>query len=1168
MNNFCHLHLHTEYSLLDGCGTAEQYAARAAELGQHYLACTDHGNVDGLIKFQGACKRHNIIPVLGCELYIVPNHLSKPNQEKRFHIIALVQNEAGFQNLLKMLTIANLKGFHRRPRIDPEILKAHRNGLVFSTACIGSFVFMPGGEELLLDLAKTNIVTLEIMPHNHPLQKEANQKKLELSRRTGIPLVATADCHYVHGRQGKTQDVLLAIQRKKKWTDTDRFSMSEWKLHMRSEEHMAMEFALQDVVPEQEWRTAIENTVALAEACNGYTISRVPVELPKAAGYEDIDETELLWSVVNIGFKVRLPLGVGQEYHDRVNEEMALICQQGFQRYFLIVWELVNWCRKKGILVGPGRGSVGGSLVAYLIGITDVDPVRFGLIFARFISPERMDLPDIDMDFEKDRRDEVIGHLTDSYGRYNVANITTFMTMKGRGALRDVSRVFGLDLKEVDRAAKEIIDVLDGDPGSGHTLEDSCRQSQELQSFRTKHPDIFAMAVDLEGQARGHGRHAAGTCISSNDLRDGRHCSLAIREGAMVVNWDKGDAEYMGLMKLDVLGLSTLSVLNYARQLLARNGLHFEFSDIQLDDQNVYHEMAQGHCVGIFQFGTNLLIKLCKEMQVREFNDLVLINALSRPGPLASGVTNQFIRRRSGIEPVIYIHERLRPHTDETLGLVLYQEQVMWVMNQLAGLPWGVCDKVRKIMAKSRGAAEFNVFLDQFINGCKSQGTLERHEAEDVWNTLASFASYAFNKSHSVEYSLIGYWTAWLKFNHPLEFMAALLTHGSEKDKPAYVSEALRLGIAISLPRLGKSMAMEWVPDHQKNSLLAPFTEIKGIGSEMAAKITGRPTQNNHGFFSQCDIPSANGFGKVVDEALAKIGADGRQLSEAELQVAQQYFSFNIIDKAGRFRHVIQLDYSLANASEADMLTCNLRASLIRLKAVQYNLQVDCDKCELRAEAKALVSPSMGRYNIMAVGEAPGVEENEQGVGFVGDSGTKQLWPELAKYGIYPQMLHVTNVCKCYPGKRIKTPGKKHIEACRPILEAEIASIRPVVILAFGNTSVKFFLGKDGGITDMSGKTEWSDRYGCWLCWCLHPASVLHSPANRSGFETGIENFAMVLDRLGGPLLADGRGLDDQCQLGGEWGAGNNNYAECVGCPQWHKCAEYACSMLDWRVRL
>lgn len=1193
-NNFAHLHVHGQYSQLDGVGTSEDYAKEAVRLGQSYLSLTDHGNIDGILKHQKACAKHGIAPVLGCELYLCQD--MKARDDRRYHLIALVRSREGLTNLMRMLSAANLEGFYKRPRIDPALLLRHTGGLVFLTACIGSFVNMPGGEQLLLNLNDLAPTYLEIMPHGHPLQKEHNLKCLSLSRKHNIPLVATNDCHYPQRGMGETQDVLLAMKRQAKWADKDRWSMRDWPdLHLRSDEEMAQAFTSQGILDQQVWIDAMYRTMEVAGLCNGYTVARVPVELPKVHGHADRDETDLMWEIIDKGWGKRLANRPGgyvwdvPTYQDRVNEEFDLICQLGFQRYFLIVWELINWCRSRGIMTGPGRGSVGGSLVAYLMGITDVDPIKYGLIFARFISPERNDLPDIDIDFEDARRDEVRQHLRDCYGEHNVAGLSTFLTMKGKAALRNVARVFDVPLKEVDLAAKSIVTVPDGHDRAGHTIEDGLRDSPELAGFQRKWPDVVRHALNLEGQVFGSGQHAAATCLALGDLRDGRHCNLVRRKDVLVANWEMTDAEHMGLMKLDVLGLSALSILNGARRMIKEgHGEDIEFDRLPLDDPEVYRQIALGNAAGAFQIGSTLNIRYCQELEVREFNDIVLINALTRPGPLGAGMTDQFIRRRRGQEQIAYIHPRMEPYTRETLGLVVFQEQVMWAMFELAGLSWGECDKVRKVMGKSKGEAAFEKFKQRFVDGCTEQHTVTTNEAEHIWDNLASFGRYGFNKAHSVEYSLIGYWMMWLKCNHPQEFFAACLTWGGQDEQRNYVDEARRLGIGIKLPKEKVSLADRWLP--RDGALWAPLTAIKGVGASQAAKILAgkindKPTTSQakkkvqaqpmfRGFFDKEIEPppqvvqaKANPGENSMARLLRRAGYHReKDLTWEELREAAGCYDFNIL--TGRERS--QRLEGLGDLPEQDILACNLDGRINLIEIGRYILPrdlQDCRGCELINECTRPVQPSFGRYRLMIIGEAPGPKENELGLGFVGPAGNDILWPELWKYGLGPTMFHVTNVAKCWPS-RTRTPGKKHIAACSRWLDMEFEGLRPVMALAFGGTGVKALRDGEGKITELNGQTEWSDRYQCWISWCLHPASVLHNPGNRSEFQRGVENFARRLKAVGGDSWYKMRVAAEfiqemPCPYGGDFGSANGGYAECSGCAVWEQCAAVK-SRTDW----
>jgi len=1182
MSYFVHLHNHDQYSQLDGLGTANQYVAEACRLNQSHLACTNHGNVDGLIKFQKACAKQNITPILGCELYVCQDIKVKDNQ--RYHLITLVRSREGMTNLFKMLSIANLEGFHKRPRIDPDILLRHTEGLVFMTACVGSFINMSGGEVLLQQLHQCSPTYLEIMPHNYPIQLETNLKKLELSKKYNIPLVTSNDCHYPFRSGVKTQEVLLAIQRKAKWNDPNRWRFEFTGLYLRSAAEMEMAFEKQGCFDKKTYLDAMARTMEVAELCNGYTIEKLPVNLPKVYGYEDQDETELLWSIIVDGWSKR-PVGDYGVYESRVNEEFNLIVQMDFQRYFLIVWELINWCKKNGIMVGPGRGSAGGSLICYLMGITDVDPIKYRLIFARFISPERRDLPDIDCDFEDHRREEVKQHLRDCYGEHNVTGLSTFTSMKGRGALRDVARVFETPLKEVDLAAKTIVSIADGDPRINHSIEDSLKL-EELKQFQKKYPDVIRYSMELEGQIRGSGQHAAATVLSSDDLRQGLRCNLVQRSGILVANWDKGDAEYMGLMKLDVLGLAALSILNGARKMIVENlGAEFDiqFDQIPLNDQKVFREISAGNTTGAFQINSHGLTQLCKDMQVKEFNDIVLATALFRPGPLGGGVVEDFLKRRRGQSKVTYIHPKLKKYTKDTLGIVIYQEQVMWAMYELAGLPWGDCDKVRKVMGKSKGEEAMDKFKKQFVDGCLWTGNLNSKDAAHIWDMLASFGKYGFNLAHSVEYSMITYWMMYLKCYYPKEFLSACLTYGGKDDAKNYVDEARRLGLQIELPKQGLSKSKDWYAPPNQNVIYAPLMAIKGIGDSQAERILkgninkavqtkpssrGKVKQQKEkiiprGFFDKKIInpisePSQITIQKTqrsaITETLTKAGYYREQdLTYEELKQAIPFFDFNVLTGQERFSRLNLTDYS-----DRDILACHLdnyQGNLIEIN--RYILpKIECQSCELINECTKPVQPSFGRYNIMILGEAPGKTENQEGIGFVGSAGEDVLWPALKKYGLSPFMFHISNICKCYPSKT-KTPSKKHIQICSQHIDIEIENLKPIIILAFGNTGVRFFRDESSGISGLNGTTEWSDKYQCWICWCIHPASVLYQQSNKQVFADGIENFARKLAMIGGQVWAGDEWQPDPmtCPYGGIFASNNNMYAECQECQIWQQCA-------------
>ncbi len=1214
---FCHLHCHSEYSLLDGCGLLEKFVDKAIEMGFNYLGLTDHGNVDGCIQFQKICRNKGIIPIIGTELYIVPNALAKDKKEKRGHIVALVKNKKGWQNLLKMLTFANIEGFYKRPRVDYDILLKHSKGLIFLTGCIGSFIHLEGGEDFLktLVLKHKNDVYIEIMPHNDPdnLQIKHNYLCKTLSNKYNLSLIATNDIHYITEEDRKSQEVLLAIQTKKKWNDPERFKFSFTELYLQDANEMIERFLKQGIFEKSEIMKAMRNTVKIAEECSLFSIEKLDVylpQIPQCKGMDKEQEIQFLKDLCEKGFNSKLNIKDEKkldEYHNRYTEEINLIVELGFERYFLIVWELINWCKDNDIMIGPGRGSVGSSLIAYLLDITKVDPIEYGLLFSRFINKSRIDLPDIDMDFEDIKREKIRKHLEKIYGKDHVAGISTFSKMKGRGALRDVARVFDIPLIEVDSAAKSIITKLVGDSGFNATIKDSFEQFEEGKIFNKKYPKVTEIAINLEGQIRTKSSHAAALIVSKDNLKNGSRVNLQYdkKNNEYSINWDKEDAEYVGLMKLDVLGLNALTIMNATKKLIEKRGKKsFIFENIQANDKKILDEFTKGNTVGIFQFSSLGLRRLCKDLEIDNFDILTAANALFRPGTLCSGLTTEFVERKNRTKKWDYDHPLLENFTKDTYGIILYQEQIMLLMYELAGLEWSIADKVRKIIGKSKGEEQFLKFKQIFIDGCKDKKTLREKEAGKLWEKLSSFSQYSFNKAHAVEYALISYWQMFLKFYYPAEFITSSLTYGQNKNKDELIEEAKRIGLKIQLPKIGLSDTKIWAI--KDNILYTPFLEIKGIGTKTAEKIK---YINKIGFYEgEKDIR----LNKNIREILDKIKAYNPELelNENEKEEVRDLFEFEISnDPAKKYRNLLdklKTNIKLCNIKNIELgqksktklyifgkvLSINfkktndltivygnfkddtdycsiifnnsvyeekknilehLENNYVLLKGITSNksntfichniwtgeellkgnldeLNINlgeikrfrgediskCRACDLRKTAKFPVPHSVGRYNAMIIGEAPGFDENLVGKGFAGKAGDV-LWKKLKRYGLERWMFHVTNVCKCWPGRGNATPSISSVKICGQWLEKEIEGLKPFVILALGNTSLQFFKGEKAGITTMSGTTEWDDKRNCFICYCVHPAMLLHGREEaKELFNKGIKNFCEKIRILSG----------------------------------------------------
>lgn len=1249
---FYHLHVHDQYSLLDGFGTAQQYCKYAKELGFPGLALTNHGNVDGVLRWQESCKEHGLQGIYGCEAYIVPNRKVKKKGEKRFHICLFAKNMTGLHNIMRMLNAANLDGFYYRARIDPELLMDNLDGVAIGTACIVSFINMPGGMELLQQLSARTEVFVEIMPHLMPEQKAFNQRCVGMAARYGLPLIVTNDCHYVKPGQSELQEVLLAIQGKKKWNDKNRFKFSIDTLWLMTVDEMHATFKEQGAISSSVVEEGMYNTALLAKVCN-FKIKQQPVRLPKphVKGYNHIENEDMqLVQLAYDGYLKRKEMHNWIKpsnetiYTTRLEEELELICHLGFARYFLIVYELINWCRSNDIMTGPGRGSVGGSLVAFCMFLTSVDPIKYHLVFSRFISEGRIDLPDIDMDFEDIKRGKILEHLKELYGEYNVVGLSTFSVMRGRGALRDISRVFDVPLVDVNKAASCIVVRSLGDMRVDFGIADAFDAFEDGIVFKKKYPTVSRIAMAMEGQIRASGTHAAAMCVSNNPMESGLEGHYARRSAqeSLVCNWDKIDAEHMGLMKLDVLGLNALTILAQTRQLIKRRyGVDIDYDTLPLDDPKIYAEFNAGHGTGIFQFNSPGMMRICREIGIEDFEGVVTMNALHRPGPLRSGICNTYRKRKHGEEPVTYIHPFIEKITKSTKGLILYQEQVMRLMYDLGGLPWKTADAIRKVISKKKGEEQFLSFKQQFIDGCLNRKTVSAKEASEIFEELQYFGSYSFNRSHSCEYAMIACWEMWLRVYYPVDYMVTILTHGNPNKKAEHINEARRLSMSLSLPDINKSEARRWTAD-DKGNLLIPLSEVKGVGPTAAEAIVKAretsPFKNFDDFEERVNKSKVNvRVRKLLQEVMCFEPIESKiNLNEDQLDNLSQYFDFNLSnDPMYKYRKMLRKlstqikieplssvefgskvmdtckyhfgimdilkfgfkergdgktlrdvrgtagdlggvygnfkddsDYTMLVFSQKfyhkrkwEIEHCEDKWFLVYAKSASNysNIWTDvmwfgddllegkasgldvqlleeisypakflnsdglflsaCNDCALRKECRQVIYPSQGMFNAMIVGEAPGREEDAAGKVFVGDTG-HILWTGkhgvrgLDFYGLKRQHFHVTNVCKCWPSTT-GTPKSIHVKACRKYLDAEIKVIKPFIILSFGNTGLRYFKDQDKGIMDMSGRTEWNDEHNCWVCYCMHPASVLYHQENAEKVNAGIANFAEKMSILG-----------------------------------------------------
>ncbi|MEI7620102.1 MAG: DNA polymerase III subunit alpha [Candidatus Falkowbacteria bacterium] len=819
--SFVHLHNHTHYSLLDGLTKPEQLVARAKEQGSPAVAITDHGVMYGVIEFYQKCQKAGIKPIIGVEAYLAPNSRHDKNTRedaRNFHLILLAKNNEGYKNLIKLTSIAHLEGFYYKPRIDWELLQTHHEGLIACSACLGGEIpRLISGDKL--DRARERIMEyqnlfgagnfyLEIQDHPElEGQEKINKQLIAFSKELGVPLVATNDSHYLYKEHEEAQDILLCLQQKKKLEDTDRMKMmGHGDYSVRSNEDMISAFK---DVPE-----AIENTLKIAEMCN-VEIELGNTQLPFFEVPEGHDENSYLKYLCEQGLKKRYGL-VGDKVVDegfpelsqeemekirtRMDYELEVVTKMGWPSYFLIVADFVNWAKDNKIVVGPGRGSAAGSLVCYLTGITNLDPLKYELLFERFLNPERISMPDIDLDFADVRRGEVIKYVEKKYGQDHVSQIITFGTMAARAAVRDVGRVLNEPYDYCDRLSKMI--------PMFYKLDQALSEVSELKDIYQKEPEakrILDYAKTLEGVARHSSMHACGVLITKNPLTDYTPIQYASSSDKDVVcQYSLHPIEDLGLLKVDFLGLKNLTIIESALRIIKNTrGLDIDIDKIPLDDMEAYRLFQNGETTGVFQFESSGMKRYLRELKPNEFEDIIAMVALYRPGPMEW--IPDYISGKHKTKKIAYLHPKLESILEKTYGVAIYQEQVMQISRELAGFTKGEADTLRKAMGKKIPTllAEQK---EKFVAGCVQNG-VDKDQAEKVFSFIEPFAGYGFNRSHAACYALIGYQTAYLKAHFPAEFMAALLTADQHDiDRIAIeIDECRKMGLQIMPPDVNES---------------------------------------------------------------------------------------------------------------------------------------------------------------------------------------------------------------------------------------------------------------------------------------------------------------------------------------------------------------------------
>lgn len=921
--DFVHLHLHTEYSLLDGSGKIKKLMSQAKDLGMKSIAITDHGVMYGLVDFFKAAEENGIKAILGCEVYVVAKsrHIKQPDKENAtHHLVLLVKNEIGYENLMKIVSVASIEGFYYKPRIDHDYLREHSEGLIALSACLGgevqSYLLKENYEKakdvalLYKDIFKDGFY-IELQNHGMEEQQKVNELNIKLSEETGIPLVATNDVHYIKREDSKSHDVLMCIQTAKTIDDPNRRRYPSDQFYLKSAEEMWDMFSY---IPE-----ALENTVKIAEECNfeykfhESKLPRFPLEegqdpyeylkdtcykglIERYDVFDSLREKELNYEEVN---KIVDNSKEAKEYVDRLEYELGVINQMGYVDYFLIVWDFIKFSYDNGIPTGPGRGSAAGSIVAYTLGITKIDPIKYSLIFERFLNPERVSMPDIDSDFCYERRQEVIDYVVDKYGKECVSQIITFGTMAARLCIRDVGRAMNYSYTEVDKIAKMIPTML------GITIEKALDINPELKAAydgdeRVK--NLIDVSMDLEGLPRHSSTHAAGVVIASKPLVE--YVPLQKNDEMIVTQFGMTTLEELGLLKMDFLGLRTLTVMNDAINMVKENrGIDIDLDKIDMEDQEVYKMIGEGNTAGVFQLESAGMTSFMKELKPDSLEDIIAGISLYRPGPMAE--IPRYIECKRNPDKVKYETPELEEILNVTYGVMVYQEQVMEIVRKLAGYSMGRSDMVRRAMSKKKHKVmeeERKNFIHGIVEngevvvpGCIRNGISEEI-ANKIFDNMMDFASYAFNKSHAAAYAVVGYQTAYLMKYYPVEMLAAMMNSimGISEKVAHYIGIAESLGIQVLPPDINESYSKFTV---NGDKIRFGLSAVRNVGSNVVEGIV-KARKNRGKFESLVDFinkmePSS--LNKRAVECLIKAGAmDGFKVFRSKMLAVHEKLIENI----------------------------------------------------------------------------------------------------------------------------------------------------------------------------------------------------------------------------------------------------------------------------------
>ncbi|MBW2261051.1 MAG: DNA polymerase III subunit alpha [Deltaproteobacteria bacterium] len=920
-SKFVHLHIHTNYSMLDGALRIDRAVQRASQYGMPAMAITDHGNMFGAIHFYKAARAAGIKPIIGTEAYVARGS-RRDKSERPYHLILLAKDETGYGNLLYLCSMAYKEGFYRRPRIDHELLAERARGLVGMSACMAGEVprsFQEGGVESavraasrLKEIFSPGDFYFEVQNTGHEMQIPFNGAARDIAKRAGLDIVASNDVHYLDADDARAHEVLVCIGTGKVLGDSDRLYKQHLSIHFGDEAHM------RSVLPE--FPDAIENTLAVAEKCeielrlgdlvmphfpvpDGETLDGHLTALASEGLARRVAEIE------SKGGRVDRPV-----YEKRLARELGVICKMGYAGYFLIVWDFIQHAKRQLIPVGPGRGSGGGSVAAWALRITDLDPIRYGLVFERFLNPDRVSMPDFDIDFCKNRRDEVIDYVTRKYGEDNVAQIATFHELKSKLVVRDVGRVLGLPYVEVDRIAKMIPAPVQG---KTVTIDQALKEEPRLRKLyksNAKIKELIDLSRRLEGLTRHAGTHAAGIVIADRPIHEYAPLyqrSVNGERAEISTQWDKNVVEDIGLVKFDFLGLKTLTVLDTALKLIHKNrqggpAIPSTLSEIPLEDPETFRLIASGDTTGVFQLESRGFRELLRRLKPKRIEDIIAAVALYRPGPLQSGTADSYIDRKNGLEPVSFAHQAMRAYLEETYGVMIYQEQVMETARVLAGFTMAEADNLRRAMGKKKHDL-LAKFRSKFLVGC-DRNEVDQRVAESIFDQMQEFASYAFNKSHSAGYAIIAYQTAYLKAHFREEFFAALMTCDEDKIEKLvpFLAEGRAKGISILPPDINTSdrhFTVIPAEDGKGRSIRFGLLGVKGVGAaSVDAIIKARDDGPFEDLFDLCSRVDLRACNRSNIDQLVRAGAFDEAGSREGLHRARILAALDAALEVGKMR--------------------------------------------------------------------------------------------------------------------------------------------------------------------------------------------------------------------------------------------------------------------------